>query len=100
MSELEKKYRRALDIIARRFYVILPVHLEIEKVENGLLTIIEAYEKCFPDCAKNPTTYTLSLDEIEVIYEAMSKSKFMSFYSRDNWGKILLEAREIIKGNK
>lgn len=100
MSELEKKYRRALDIIARRFYVILPVHLEIEKVENGLFTICEKYDKGFPDNAKNPNTYYLSLDEIEVIYEAMSKSKFMSFYSRDNWGKILLEAREIIKGNK
>lgn len=95
MSELEKKYQTALDVIARFFYVIIPVHLEIEKAENGLFTIREEYEKCFPKYAMNPTTYTLSLDEIEVIYEAMSKSKFDDIHSREHWGVILKEAREI-----
>lgn len=96
MSELEKKHQTALDIIARHFYVIIPVHLEIEKVENGLFTIREEYDKGFPEYAKNATTYTLSLDEIEVIYESMSKSKFDDIHSRDNWGLILQEAREIL----
>lgn len=95
MSELEKKYQTALDVIARFFYVIIPVHLEIEKVENGLFTIREEYDKCFPEFMRKSTAYLFSLDEIEVIYEAMGKSKFGSIHSRDHWGVILKEAREI-----
>lgn len=95
MSELEKKYQLALDILARRFYVIVPIHLEIEKVENGLFTIREEYDKCFPEFMRKSTAYLFSLDEIEVIYKAMGKSKFGSILSRNQWGFILKEAREI-----
>lgn len=98
MSELEKKYERALNIICRQFYVIAIVFLAIEKVENGIFSIREKYEKGLPDHMNSSTVYYLSLEDIELIYEAMcNKSTFSSIHSRDQWGIILEEARAMEK---
>lgn len=94
MKELEEKYKRALDILARHFYVIVPVFIDIEKVETGVFTIREKYKKGLPEYMNSSTAYHLSLEDIELIYEAMCESSFSSSHSRDQWALVLYQVRE------
>ena len=94
---MEEKYKRALDILARHFYVIVPVFLAIEKVENGVFTIREKYKKGLPEYMNSSTAYHLSLEDIELVYEAMCKSPHSSIHSRDHWEIVLKKAMDIVK---
>lgn len=97
MSELEKKYKRALEIICRQFYVIAVAFLRIDELKSGFFTISENYEKIMFYDTKPVAVYYLSLEDIELVYEAMIKSTFSSIRSRDQWGFILEKAREMEK---
>ena len=97
MKELEDKYHRALEIMCRRFYVIAVAFLCIDEVKNGVFTISENSEKIMSYDTKPLAVYYLSLEDIELVYEAMIKSTFSSIHSRDQWGLILEWARKMAK---
>lgn len=97
MKELEDKYNRALEIICRRFYVVSVAFLCIDEVKNGVFTISENFDKTMVYDTKSLAVYYLSLEDIELVYEAMIKSKFSSIRSRDQWGLILEWARKMAK---
>ncbi len=97
MKELEDKYHRALEIICRRFYVVAVAFLSIDEVKNGVFTISENLDKIMFNETKSLAVYYLSLEDIELVYEAMIKSKYSSIRSRDQWGLILERARKMAK---
>ncbi len=94
MSELGEKYKEALSLIARQFYLISTDVLSIINYEHGLFTICEKYNE-YEICQ-----YLLSLSEIEIVYEAMCDKIRGSIHSRDHWGMVLEKASEMINERK
>ena len=91
MSELECKYKQALSIITRQFYLISACELSIIKYEHRFFTICEKHKEY------EISNYHLLLSDVEIVYEAMCDLTLSSIYSRDCWGMILEKAREIAK---
>ena len=91
MNELGEKYKVALRVIAKQFYLISACELSIIKYEHRFFTICEKHKEY------EISNYHLLLSDIEIVYEAMCDLTLSSIYSRDCWGMILEKAREMAK---
>ena len=90
-KNLEEKYMTALGIIARVHYVIAPVSLKV-KVNSDYYFRVEFWA----NDAKEPVEYhVLTLEQIDMVYEAMCKCSYTSYHSREEWGKVLEQARDM-----
>ena len=96
MCEFEEKYKKAQRLFRRMFYVINPCILWITKLQ-GSIYIIKSEYRCLgdPELTREVEKWHLSLDEIEMINEAMKDSS--SDHNREQWGMILEKAREMAK---
>ena len=94
MCEFEEKYKKAQRLFRRMFYVINPCILWITKLQ-GFIYIIKSEYRCLgdPELTREVEEWHLSLDEIEMINEAMKDSS--SDHNREQWEMILEKAREM-----
>ena len=94
MCEFEEKYKKALRLFRRIFYVITPCILRITKRQDSVY-VIECEYRCseIPELTGVKEKWYLSLDEIEMINETMKDS--CSDHSREQWEIILEKAREM-----
>lgn len=81
--------RITYDLICRRYYVIVPLHLEVLKEEN-------LYKVKFMNGHNNSCIDAILLcwKEIQVIYDAIQKSKHTSAHSIAQWRAIFTKVKE------
>jgi len=90
-KNLGEKYMTALGIIAKVHYVIAPVSLKV-KVKTDYIFSVEFWA----NDAKEPLeSHVLTLEQIDMVYEAMCKCCYTSYHSREEWGKVLEQARDL-----
>ena len=94
MCEFEEKYKKAQRLFRRIFYVITPCILRITKRQDSVY-VVECEYRCYevPELTGVKEKWYLSLDEIEMINEAMKDSS--SDHNREQWEMILEKAREM-----